>query len=61
MVTGGVMDSGYLDSTEIYDDNDWKTVTGKLPSPMRFMRALTFENRVYIFGISVIDIVDIIL
>ena len=64
MVTGGVLGAGvrtFLDSTEIYDDNVWKTVTGKLPSPMRFMRALTFENRVYIFGISVIDIVDIIL
>ena len=68
MVTGGlryldtdidtVHVSKYLDSTEIYDDNDWKTVTGKLPSPMYDLRATTLENRVYIFGISVIDIVD---
>ena len=68
MVTGGLryldgvgVGAGvrkYLDSTEIYDDNDWKTVTGKLPSPMYHLRATTFENRVYIFGISVIDIVD---
>ena len=68
MVTGGIRVtdpllgvSKYLDSTEIYDDNDWKTVTGKLPSPMYHLRATTFENRVYIFGISVIDIVDTIL
>ena len=68
MVTGGLryldgvgVGAGvrkYLDSTEIYDDNDWKTVTGKLPSPMYDLRATTLENRVYIFGISVIDIVD---
>ena len=53
-----LLDSKYLDSTEIYDDNVWKTVTGKLPSPMYDLRATTLENRVYIFGISVIDRVD---
>ena len=51
MVTGGDGSLNILDSTEIYDDNDWKTVAGKLPAPMTYLRAKTIENRVYLFGI----------
>ena len=52
MVTGGTgaIGSGDLDSTEIFSDNVWKTVSGKLPVPMNELRALTISNRVLIFG-----------
>ena len=51
MVTGGDDSLTYLDSTEIYDDNDWKTVAGKLPARMTYLSAKTIENTVYLFGI----------
>ena len=49
MVTGG-FDGSYLDTTEIYKDNDWRTVAGKLPFVMGYMRATTLSNRVLLFG-----------
>ena len=49
MVTGG-FDGSYLDTTEIYKDNDWRTVAGKLPFVMGYMKATTINNRVLIFG-----------
>ena len=55
MVTGGQKEDGsryYLDSTEIFSDNVWKTVSGKLPVPMYDLRAATISNRVLIFGID---------
>ena len=45
MVTGG------SDSTEIFSDNTWKTVVGKLPEPMNGLRTVTINNRVLLFGI----------
>ena len=52
MVTGGTgaIGSSDLDSTEIFSDNVWKTVDGKLPVPMYDLRAATISNRVLIFG-----------
>ena len=50
MVTGGYFDSGDLDSTEIFSDNVWKTVAGKLFIPMYGLKAVTISNRVLIFG-----------
>ena len=52
MVTGGTgaIGSSDLDSTEIFSENVWKTVAGKLPVPMYDLRAATISNRVLIFG-----------
>ena len=51
MVTGGY-GSSYLDSTEIFSDNAWRTVAAKLPFLMRDLRAATINNRVLSFGNS---------
>ena len=48
MVTGG-FDGSYLDTTEVHD-NHWRTVAGKLPFVMGYMRATTLSNRVLLFG-----------
>ena len=51
LVTGGYdYGSGYLDSTEIFSDNVWKTLTAKLPAPMGSMRTASINNRVLAFG-----------
>ena len=50
MVTGGYSGSAYLDSTEIFSDNTWRTVAGKLPEPMYALRVTTINNRVLSFG-----------
>ena len=51
MVTGGLDGSSpYLDSTELYQDNVWRTVAGKLPVPLASLRATTINNRVLVFG-----------
>ena len=49
MVTGGY-GGGFLDSTEIFSDNVWKTVTSKLPAPISNLRVATVFNRVLAFG-----------
>ena len=51
MVTGGY-ESTYCDSTEIYNDNVWRTITAKLPTPLRGLRVATINNRVLSFGNS---------
>ena len=50
MVTGGWDDSTRLDSTEIFSDNIWRTVAGKLPEASLELRGATINNRVLIFG-----------
>ena len=51
MVTGGYSWlSGKLDSTELFIDNVWRTVAGKLPERIENLRAATINNRVLIFG-----------
>ena len=52
MVTGGHPGSGYnyLDSTEIFSNNVWRTCTPKLPFPLAGHRVATINNRVLSFG-----------
>ena len=51
IVTGG-KDSGsnYLDSTEVYQDNVWRTVAGKLPVTMYGMQVTAVSQRILLFG-----------
>ena len=39
-----------LDTTEIYSDNVWRTVAGKLPVALYYSRAIDISNRVLLFG-----------
>ena len=50
MVTGGVGESSFLDSTEIFSDNVWRTVAAKLPDKTYGLRVATINNRVLAFG-----------
>ena len=57
LVTGGYSESSanfsaskILDSTEIFSDNIWRTVTSKLPAPMYGLTIVTINNRVLSFG-----------
>ena len=50
IVTGGYDGSNNLDSTEIYQDSVWRTVSGKLPVPMSYMSAATASGRTFLFG-----------
>ena len=61
MVTGGWTGSNRFDSTEIFSDNVWRTVTAKLPDPMYDLRVVTINNRVLTFGNSLFmkDEIDI--
>ena len=52
LVTGGNIGSSYLDSTEIFSNNVWRTLTAKLPTPMDKMAVATINNRVLLFGNS---------
>ena len=56
MVTGGYDRSTRLDSTEIFSESVWRTVAGKLPDPMRFLRVATINNRVLSFGRDILRI-----
>ena len=49
IVTGGYDGSTRLDSTEVYQDNVWRTV-GKLPVPISSMKAATASGRTFLFG-----------
>ena len=54
LVSGGYGGS-FLDSTELFDLDLGGWITGAaLPNPMRYLRAATIDNRVYIFGIDII-------
>jgi len=56
MVTGGApaksnsRPRNYLDSTEIFSDNVWRTVAAKLPTKLLGPRVATINNRVLLFG-----------
>ena len=57
LVTGGYGESGIhgLDTTEVFQDNVWRTVAGKLPAPTSGLRAATVDNsRVLSFGMLVL-------
>ena len=50
MVVGG---SGppLLDTTEVYQDNEWRTVSGKLPRKLYGMAVATINDKIILFGI----------
>ena len=50
MVAGGFSGSTRLDTTEIYQDNEWRTVSGKLPHAVDYSQALTFNDKILLFG-----------
>ena len=54
MVTAGVIGNGHddqlRDSTEIFVDNVWRTIPGKLPTAINACVATNFDNRVLLFG-----------
>jgi len=50
MVTGGSTGTSVLDSTEIFSDTVWKTVTAKLPLAVDGLQVATINNRVLSFG-----------
>ena len=54
-MTGGY-NSGFLDSTELYDPSvgSWVVAGAKLPRPMSDMRAINIDDRVLIFGSSIL-------
>ena len=49
MVAGGY-GSTTLDTTEVYQDNDWRTVSGILPRAMSSMVVTTFNDKILLFG-----------
>ena len=50
MVVGGQLYSTRLDTTEVYQENEWRTVTGKLPRGMVNMAVTTFNDKILLFG-----------
>ena len=58
MVTAGVTGDGQSantndllrDSTEIFIDNVWKTIAGKLPIRTNACVAINIDNRILLFG-----------
>ena len=55
LVTGGngiLTVPWYLDSTEIFSENVWRTLAAKLPVPMNNLGIATINNRVILFGNS---------
>ena len=51
MVAGGWTGSARLDTTEVYQDNEWRTVSGKLPRPMYLMVVKKINDKIFLFGI----------
>ena len=60
MVTGGYDGSNRIDTTEVFQDNVWRTVSGKRTVPTSGLRTATVDNRVFSFGISFNIILNII-
>ena len=59
LVTGGYYETfhpntyHYLDSTETFDPlvGSWTTSGARLPHPTEYVKAVTLDNRVLLFGI----------
>ena len=57
MVVGGYGLGNYgldrLDTTEVYQDqdNEWRTLSGKLPRAMTDMAVTTINDKILLFGI----------
>ena len=47
MVAGGF---GSILLTEVYQDNDWRTVSGKLPRSIYAMEAAVINDKIILFG-----------
>ena len=51
MVAGGYSGSWPgLDTTEVYKDNEWRTVSGKLPRAISSLEVTTFNDKILLFG-----------
>ena len=50
MVAGG-WGSTRLDTTEVDQDNEWRTVSGKLPRAIYAMEAVAINDKILLFGI----------
>ena len=50
MVAGGWSGSAPRDTTEVYRDNEWRTVSGKLPHAMTQVRVTTLNDKILLFG-----------
>ena len=53
MVTGGysaTAPAGISDRAEIFSNNVWRIVAGKLPTAAKSLTGVTIDNRVLIFG-----------
>ena len=48
---GGESESDLLDTTEVYQDNEWRIVSGKLPRAMHYMAVTTINDKIILFGI----------
>ena len=53
MITGGSKGGRYLDSTEIFSENIWRTVDAKLSAPKTGLRIATINKRVLAFGTEI--------
>ena len=47
---GGESESGLLDTTEVYQDNEWRIVSGMLPRAMSSMEVTTFNDKILLIG-----------
>ena len=58
LVTGGMKGSETLSSTEVYRPSvgEWRDYGdyGALPKPMAYMRVVTLNNRLFLFGEEII-------
>ena len=50
LVTGGRDGSDRLDSTEILEDKNWRTITASLPSARYGFSAASIDNKILVFG-----------
>ena len=50
MVAGGYSGTTNLVTTEVYQDNDWRTVLGKLPRAIYAMEATVINDKIILFG-----------
>ena len=51
MVAGGFADGSRLDTTEVYRDNEWRTVSGLLPRLISATKAAAINDKIILFGI----------
>ena len=50
MVVGGLTGFTWLDTTEVYQDNEWRTVSGILPRAISNMAAASINDKILLFG-----------